>query len=69
MQLLRAGVRLGGLIPGQAREQVNEALRDQGIDVDICKIKPENLEDLIEQLHDFSVDVDDGNASVRVFCE
>jgi hypothetical protein len=69
MQLLRAGVRLGGLIPHQAREQVNEALRDQGIDIDISKIKPENLEELIEQLHDFSVDVDDGNANVRVFCE
>ncbi|HXQ45536.1 MAG TPA: hypothetical protein VN806_02915 [Caulobacteraceae bacterium] len=69
MQLLRAGVRLGGLIPHHAREQVNEALRDQGIDIDISKIKPENLEELIEQLHDFSVDVDDGNANVRVFCE
>jgi hypothetical protein len=69
MQLLRAGVRLGGLIPNHAREQVNEALRDQGIDIDISKIKPENLEELIEQLHDFSVDVDDGNANVRVFCE
>ena len=69
MQLLRAGVRLGGLIPTHAREQVNEALHDQGIDIDIGKIKPENLEALIEQLHDFSVDVDDDSAKVRVFCE
>ncbi|HXQ11099.1 MAG TPA: hypothetical protein VN805_08925 [Caulobacteraceae bacterium] len=69
MQLLRAGVRLGGLIPRQAREQVNEALQDQGIDIDIGKIKPENLEALIEQLQDFSVDVDDESAKVRVFCE
>jgi hypothetical protein len=69
MQLLRAGVRLGGLIPGHARDQVNNALRDQGIDFDISKIKPENLEALIEQLNDFSVDVDDERAKVRVFCE
>lgn len=69
MQLLRAGVRLGGLIPRHAREQVNEALQDQGIDIDIGKLKPENLEALIEQLQDFSVDVDDENAQVRVFCE
>jgi len=69
MQLLRAGVRLGGLIPRHAREQVNEALQEQGIDLDIGKIKPENLEALIEQLQDFSVDVDDEHAKVRVFCE
>jgi polyhydroxyalkanoate synthesis regulator phasin len=69
MQLLRAGVRLGGLIPAHAREQVNEALHDQGIDIDIGKLKPETLEALIEQLQDFSVDVDDEHANVRVFCE
>jgi len=69
MQLLRAGVRLGALIPVQAREQVNSALREQGIPFDVGQIKPENLEALIEQLGDFNVDVDDGRAKVRVFCE
>ena len=69
MQLLRAGVRLGALIPVQAREQVNAALRENGIPLDISQIKPDNLEMLIEQLGDFDVDVDDGHAKVRVFCE
>jgi hypothetical protein len=69
MQLLRAGVRLGALIPGPAREQVNAALREQGIPFDLSQIKPDNLEALIEQLGDFNVDVDDGRAKVRVFCE
>jgi hypothetical protein len=69
MQLLRAGVRLGALIPVQAREQVNAALRENGIPLDISQIKPDNLETLIEQLGDFNVDVDDGHAQVRVFCE
>ncbi|HLK26371.1 MAG TPA: hypothetical protein VKT30_17070 [Caulobacteraceae bacterium] len=69
MQLLRAGVRLGGLIPRHARDQVNEALADQGIDIDIGKLKPENLEELIEHLQDFAVDIDDEHARVRVFCE
>jgi len=69
MQLLRAGVRLGALIPVQAREQVNAALRDNGIPLDVSQIRPDNLEALIEQLGDFNVDVDDGHAKVRVFCE
>ena len=69
MQLLRAGVRLGALIPAQAREQVNAALRENGIPLDVSQIRPDNLERLIEQLGDFNVDVDDGHAKVRVFCE
>ena len=69
MQLLRAGVRLTGVIPDRARDQVNEALRKEGIPFDINKITPENLEDLVEQLRDLTVDVDNENAKVRVFCE
>lgn len=69
MQLLRAGVRLTGVIPDGARNQVNEALRKEGIPFDINKITPENLEDLVEQLRDLTVDVDNENAKVRVFCE
>jgi polyhydroxyalkanoate synthesis regulator phasin len=69
MQLLRAGVRLASLIPVQARDQVNDALREKGIQVDLTQIKPENLEELVDQLSDLTVDVDDKHAKVRVFCE
>lgn len=69
MQLLRAGVRLSNLIPPRAREQVNEAMEKQGIAFDINQLKPENLEELIEQLNDLTVDVDNDRTKVRVFCE
>lgn len=69
MQLLRAGVKLGALIPPQAREKANAALREQGLDFDLNRLKPENLEELIEQLNDLSVDVDEDRAKVRIFCE
>jgi len=69
MQLLRAGVRLAGVIPDRARDQVNEALRKEGIPFDINKLTPDNLEDLVEQLRDLTVDVDNERAKVRVFCE
>lgn len=71
IMLLRAGVRLASLIPVRAQERVNEALREQGIDVDITKIKPENLNELIDELRDLSVDV--GNQredlKIKVFTE
>jgi hypothetical protein len=69
MQLLRAGVRLASLIPVQARDQVNHALREQGMQIDLTQIKPENLEELVDQLSELTVDVDDKHSRVRVFCE
>ena len=77
MQLLRAGVRLAGLIPPQAREHVNEAMRERGIPFDLSQIKPDNLQELVDQLNDLTIDVDVDNkggfgaekVKVRVFCE
>jgi len=69
MQFLRAGVRLASLLPVQARGQVNEAFRRNGLDFDISQIKPENLEELVDQLNDLTVDVDQKHNRVRVFCE
>ena len=69
MQLLRAGVRLTSFIPPSAREKMNTAMREKGIDFDVNTLKPENLEELIEQLNDFTVDIDHEDAKVRVFCE
>jgi len=69
MQLLRAGVRLTGLIPDHARAHVNQALREKGIPFDLNQIKPENLEEVIDQLAELTVDVTDKDAKVRVFCE
>jgi antitoxin component of RelBE/YafQ-DinJ toxin-antitoxin module len=73
MQLLRAGVKLAGLIPSQALKSANDAIHKQGIPFDLTQIKPENLEELVDQLSDLSVDVDQKDdrtkVKVRVFCE
>jgi hypothetical protein len=72
MQLLRAGVRLAGLIPLQAHDQLDQAFSKHGVPITLSQIKPENLEELIDHLEDLTVDVDgkDGNAvKVKVFCE
>jgi hypothetical protein len=68
-ELIRAGMRLAALIPVVAYDPVNRALKENGIDLDISKIKPENLEDLVAHLQELQVDVDDGTEKVRVFCE
>lgn len=71
VKLLRAGVKLASLIPQEAREQVNDALREKGMSFDIGQLKPENLDELIGNLQDLTVDVEKANTQtkVKVFCE
>jgi hypothetical protein len=69
LDLIRAGMRLAALLPAVAYDPVNRALKENGIDLDISKIKPENLEDLVAHLRELRVDVEGGGEQVRVFCE
>jgi hypothetical protein len=70
MQLLRAGVRLSSLIPAEAREKVNTAMQRKGYaGFDLKDLKPENLEELIAQLEDLTLDVDQEKTKVRIYCE
>jgi len=69
-QLIRAGMRLAALIPASAHGPVNKALQEHGIDIDVSKLKPEDLEDLVEHLRELTVDVESTRGEkVRVFCE
>jgi hypothetical protein len=69
--LLRAGVKFASLMPLEARNHVNQALREKGMSFDINQLKPENLDELIDNLQDLSIDIDKKNrkAKVKVFCE
>jgi membrane peptidoglycan carboxypeptidase len=69
LQLLRAGVRLTTLIPPQALTKVNAELNKSGVPIDLTELKPQHIEELIEQLDELNIDVDDPDAKVQVFCE
>jgi hypothetical protein len=69
LQLLRAGVRLAALIPAQALGQANAELNKSGVPFDLTQLKPEQLEALVEHLDEMTVEVDQPDTKVRVFCE
>jgi Fe-S-cluster formation regulator IscX/YfhJ len=69
ISLIRAGIKFTSLIPADASEQVNEALKEKGIDFDVRNLKPEDLEELITALHDLEVDVQSGQEKVHVYVE
>jgi hypothetical protein len=68
LKLIKAGLKLTALIPKQAHAKVNQALREKGMEIDFTQLKPEDLEEIIYQLNDLSVEVE-GKEKVRVFCE
>jgi hypothetical protein len=68
MKLIRAGLKLAAFLPRDAQSQVNSALKEKGMDVDLSKITPEDLEELVANLDDLTVNVE-GKQKVRIFSE
>ncbi len=70
MSLIRAGIKLTALIPPEALDKANNALKEKGINFDVRSIKSEDIEDLIDALGDMQVDVETAKGdSVKVFVE
>ena len=63
MKLIRAGIKLGALIPQDA---VDLAKKESGID--LSQLNADNLDEIIANLDDLTVDID-GKEKVRIFCE
>jgi hypothetical protein len=68
MKLIRAGLKLAAFLPRDAQSQVNDALKDKGIDLDLSKLTPQDLEELVANLDDLTVDVE-GKQKVRIYSE
>ena len=70
MSLVRAGIKLTALIPPEALDKANRALKEKGINFDVRDIKPDDLEGIIEALGDMEIDVDGSHGEkVKVFVE
>ncbi len=67
-KLIRAGLKFAAFIPREAHAKVNQAFKEKGMDVDLARITPQDLEDLVANLDDMTVEVD-GKDKVRIFCE
>jgi hypothetical protein len=68
MKLIRAGVKLAAFLPGTAKTQVSDALHEKGIDADLSKLSAADIEELVANLNDLTVDVE-GKEKVRIYTE
>ena len=69
IQLLRAGVRLATLVPPRAIARANDELERAGVGIDLSKLKPEQIEELIDHLDEMTIEVEDADSTIHVFCE
>ena len=69
MSMLRAGMQLAALIPEMAASGINQALHEKGIDIDVSRMKAQDIERLLEALQDFEVDVHTGDQRVLIYVE
>jgi hypothetical protein len=67
--LIRAGMKLATLIPSEAAGKVNDAMKEKGMDFDLRRMKPEDLEELIVALSENEINVDSDYETVRIYAE
>jgi hypothetical protein len=68
MKLIRAGLKLAAFLPREAQSQVNSALQEKGMNMDLSRLTPEDLEELVTNLDDLTVNVE-GRQKVRIYSE
>jgi len=69
LALIRGGIRLGALIPGLGEKLSAKMHARHGVNVDLSKLDPAELENVLRGLDDVTIDVDEGQKKVQFHCE
>jgi hypothetical protein len=67
--LVRAGIKLGSVMPEKARAKMNATLSDQGIDFDLDNLKGKDVEEVLGCLCDANIDIKGDKETIRIYCE
>ncbi|MBD3402576.1 hypothetical protein GF420_06750 [candidate division GN15 bacterium] len=68
IMLLKAGVKLGSVMPGSSKAELNSHLKEHGMAFDLNDLSGENLDNLISSLTESSIDIDADGKQVKIFC-
>ncbi|RKX19021.1 MAG: hypothetical protein DRP51_08130 [Candidatus Zixiibacteriota bacterium] len=69
LSMLRAGVKLASIVPGGAKDKINDKMKAKGIDINLNNLDSKSLDEIIGSLGSMSIDVDDDKEKVKIFCE
>jgi hypothetical protein len=63
LALMKAGIKLGSVLPGVAKDRIEGHLSDHGLD-----LKKMDIDELVRVLQETGIDIDDERESVRIYC-
>lgn len=66
--LVKAGIKLGALMPEKARFRLNEHLGEKGLNIDLNQLSSEDMETILQSLTESSIDVTSDKEKVRIYC-
>lgn len=69
IMLIKAGMKLGAVLPEHARDRIGGKLKESGLDVDLKNLDGEALDEVMKALQTMSIDIDEDDERVRVYCE
>jgi class 3 adenylate cyclase len=69
LQVLGAGMKLGSVLPSHAREKINDAFREKGLNVDLFSLNRDDLDKMLRSMGDSSIEVEREDRTVRIFYE
>jgi hypothetical protein len=69
LQIIRAGVKLSGILPDKAKGKMKAKLEAKGINIDLNDLNPDSLDPIIRALTEMNIEVDEPDEKVRIFCE
>lgn len=67
--LIRAGVKLASVIPGSAKDKINIALKEKGLNFNIDEVNSESIETILNALADSCIDIEDEKEAIKICCE
>jgi len=67
--LVRAGMKLGMIIPESGYTALSGNLREHGIDLDLDSLNENGIEALVEALSSSSIDIDTEHERIRIYCD
>ncbi|MEW5924259.1 MAG: hypothetical protein AB1746_09750 [Candidatus Zixiibacteriota bacterium] len=69
LQLIRAGVKMKSLLPFEVREKLSTKMKINNVDWDIKNMDEESMNDFFKSLKEMSIDIDEDDETVKIFCE
>lgn len=68
--IIKAGMKLGSVIPSSAKEKINRKLGEKGIDLDLNNLDSNTIGELLMALKEMKIEVNDSDGEqVRIFAE